>query len=382
MGKGRLNVVSRKGNKSGHVKVDNKDKEVKKRFKIKKPEALEKKLEAQKIKVGDEDSDIDEVIESGGYFEIAKDEAVTADEEQLLNQFLNPNPQKQQTLADMILDKIKEKEQLASMGENPETQTIDPKVVQVYKKIGVLMSRYSSGSLAKAFKVIPSLRNWEEILHLTAPENWSPGGMEAATKIFCSNLNPKMAQRYYNLVLLPSIRNNIDEKRKLNIHYYEALKKAMYKPAAWFKGILIPLCEAGDCSMREAVILGSILSKISIPLIHGSAALLKISQMPYAGPTNYFIKVLLNKKYALPQKVLDTVIDYFYQMADETRQLPVLWHQTLLILAQRYKNDINNIHKEKLKHVLRAHAHPIISEEIRKELFSFGGGAPRGMETD
>ena len=33
--------------------------------------------------------------------------------------------------------------------------------------------------------------------------------------------------------------------RKLNYHYYQSLKKAMYKPAAFFKGILLPLCEVG-----------------------------------------------------------------------------------------------------------------------------------------
>ena len=31
--------------------------------------------------------------------------------------------------------------------------------------------------------------------------------------------------------------------RKLNYHLYQALKKALYKPAAFFKGILLPLCE-------------------------------------------------------------------------------------------------------------------------------------------
>lgn len=30
---------------------------------------------------------------------------------------------------------------------------------------------------------------------------------------------------------------------KLNVQLYEALKKGLYKPAAFFKGILFPLCE-------------------------------------------------------------------------------------------------------------------------------------------
>jgi hypothetical protein len=29
----------------------------------------------------------------------------------------------------------------------------------------------------------------------------------------------------------------------LDVQLYEALKKGLYKPAAWFKGILFPLCE-------------------------------------------------------------------------------------------------------------------------------------------
>lgn len=32
---------------------------------------------------------------------------------------------------------------------------------------------------------------------------------------------------------------------KLDVQLYEALKKGLYKPAAWFKGILFPLCEVG-----------------------------------------------------------------------------------------------------------------------------------------
>lgn len=66
--------------------------------------------------------------------------------------------------------------------------------------------------------------------------------------------------------------------KKLNFHYYEALKKvihpsiaylrpvivaqALFKPAAWFKGVLLPVLLDG-CTLREAVIFGSVLSKVS-----------------------------------------------------------------------------------------------------------------------
>lgn len=65
----------------------------------------------------------------------------------------------------------------------------------------------------------------------------------AATRIFASNLNPAMAQRYYAMVLLPAARDDIHENKRLNYHLYMALRKACYKPAAFFKGIVIPLCE-------------------------------------------------------------------------------------------------------------------------------------------
>lgn len=41
--------------------------------------------------------------------------------------------------------------------------------------------------------------------------------------------------------LLPAIKNDIQKNKKLNVHLYNAIKKALYKPAAWFKGLLFPL---------------------------------------------------------------------------------------------------------------------------------------------
>ena len=45
--------------------------------------------------------------------------------------------------------------------------------------------------------------------------------------------------RYYNLVLLEKCRDDIREHRTLNYHLYMALKKALFKPAAFYKGIVL-----------------------------------------------------------------------------------------------------------------------------------------------
>ncbi len=57
------------------------------------------------------------------------------------------------------------------------------------------MSRYKSGSLPKVFKIIPSFQNWEEVLWITQPYNWTPNAVYQATRIFASNFKTDLAQR-------------------------------------------------------------------------------------------------------------------------------------------------------------------------------------------
>jgi essential nuclear protein 1 len=47
---------------------------------------------------------------------------------------------------------------------------LDPKIIAAYKSIGQLMRTYKSGKVPKAFKIIPQVANWEELLYLTKPE--------------------------------------------------------------------------------------------------------------------------------------------------------------------------------------------------------------------
>ena len=89
------------------------------------------------------------------------------------------------------------------------------------------------------------------------PEKWSAAAMYAATRIFTSNLTDKMAQRFFNLVLLPRVRDDIAEYKKLNFHLYQALRKALFKPGAFFKGLILPLCEVFPYSSSYLMVLAS-----------------------------------------------------------------------------------------------------------------------------
>ncbi len=184
-------------------------------------------------------------------------------------------------------------------------------------RVGKYLSHYSSGKIPKAFKIVPTLKNWEEVLYLTQPDAWTAQSMYVATRLFASNLNPKMAQRFYNLVLLPRLRKDMESRKVHNYHQYQAVKKALYKPPAFFKvsscdadagdmscctgacichmyvatcymlmsspyaytqGLLLPMVEEG-CNVREGIIMSSILAKCSIPVLHAAVAILKLTQV-------------------------------------------------------------------------------------------------------
>jgi essential nuclear protein 1 len=86
------------------------------------------------------------------------------------------------------------------------------------------------------------------------------------------------------------------------------------------------------------------------------------------GPTSLFMRILLDKKYALPYKVVDAVVFHFLRFKTVPGPLPVLWHQAFLVFCQRYKQDVTPEQKEALLSVLKHHTHHQITSEIRREL--------------
>jgi len=89
---------------------------------------------------------------------------------------------------------------------------------------------------------------------------------------------------------------------------------------------------------------------MSIPGLDVAAALVKMTTYDYKLGNGYFIKVLISKRYTLPTMVLESLIDYFCKigmgsdkdideeedeenMDENMREMPVMWHQTLLALV-------------------------------------------------
>ena len=166
--------------------------------------------------------------------------------------------------------------------------------------------------------------------------------------------------------------------KKLNIHYYNSLKKSLFKPAAFFKGIILTLSKS--LSSREAGIIGSILRKCSIPSEHGSAALMKLMQYCKEGRNGisigavFFMKILLLKKYAIPQQVKEGLVNFFLSYENYKGKIPVMWYQLFLVFVQQYKLGLSEQDKEKLRALNRKLEHHLISSEIAKELNYVKGG--------
>ncbi|PSR79309.1 Bystin-domain-containing protein [Coniella lustricola] len=368
----------------------------------------------------DEDVEIDEA-------DIAPEDLATfkkflaADEEDplLKHNFWDSNPdagqeQQQQggtNLADLIMERIQEfeatggqRQEMGGMDDFPE-EDLPPKVIEVYAKCGMILSRWRSGPLPKPIKILPTVPDWERIIEVAQPDNWTPNAIFAVTRIFTSS-KPGVVQRWLEMVVLPRVRDDIYETKKLNVHLYNSLKKSLYKPSAFFKGVLFALIESGTCTLREAHIVSSVMSRVSIPVLHSAAGLKGLCDLAAqqasngesAASTNVFIKTLLDKGLALPYQVIDALVFFFlrFRSIDPAavkeaealdrpsydkigRQLPVLWHQCLLSFAQRYRNDINEDQREALLDLLLTHGHSAIGPEIRRELIA---GRGRGVPVE
>eukprot|EP00884_Botryococcus_braunii_P012914 jgi/Botrbrau1/21623/Bobra.43_1s0025.2 len=308
-------------------------------------------------------------IESESYWDGGADMDLSPEEEAALEAFMGDGSSQQpRTIADIILSKIREKEQAGPLEDHQAAPQMPPEIEESFRICGKLLARYTSGAVPKVLKIIPSLVNWEEALYLTEPEGWSPHAVFRATRLFISNLKPAGAQRFLTLVLLPHVRQDIRQNKRLHFALYEAMKKAAFKADAFYKGLVLPLVLSGSCTLREAVIMSSVLQRVSLPPLHSAAALARLADAPYSGITSFFIRVLLDKRYALPYRVIDMVVDHFLRFKSEARTLPVVWHQSLLTFVQRYKQEIRGEDKLKLRELLKVQFHYLITPEVFREL--------------
>ena len=268
-----------------------------------------------------------------------------------------------------------------------EDPTKDPEIRAVYIKIGEMLSRYRNGKIPESFSVLPRVEQWEDLLRLTRPDKWTPHAMLKTVNIFVGAPESARTLHFFKYYLLPCVLREIAQKGKLSYQLYEALKKGLFRPALWFRGILFPFMRGeyqltsrlgtrpdpeivNKGTIKQAQILASVIMKKSIPNLHASAAILKSLQYPYNGPVGVIIKIFVDKKFALPLSVINALAAYFPRFAgDSNEKMPVLWFQTILSFAKSYKKYLSEGEKSELKVLVRRKfKHAALSKEIVKEL--------------
>lgn len=123
------------------------------------------RLDADSDKSDTEDEDN---LEPDTFYE---DIVIDEDDEKAIEMFMSNKPLPRRTLADIIMEKITEKQteldtHFSDAG-TLQVQDLDPRVRQMYEGVRDVLRKYRSGKLPKAFKIIPNLRNWEQILYIT-----------------------------------------------------------------------------------------------------------------------------------------------------------------------------------------------------------------------
>ena len=271
------------------------------------------------------------------------------------------------------MEKIAEKEAQQHGDDEEDDDAYLDKVVEAYTGMVPLLRRYRCGKLPKAFKVIPALERWEEILWMTRPDEWSPHCVHAATRVFASNLDPKRARTFYGDVLLERCRDDIREHRRLNYHTRPGAAPRLFKPAPWFKGVLLPLVKSGDCTLREALVFGSVLAKASVPQAHAAVVIMKLAELPYSGRavrvpdcvTEQEVRAARARRFCCGER-------FFKHARGRSSERPVLWHQSLLVFVQRYRGDLSDDLSGKILKLLKTHRH----HTITRAPAGAHGGAP------
>lgn len=84
---------------------------------------------------------------------------------------MSSKPSTRRTIADIIMDKLTEKKTEIQSQMSDDSRTLggeiqlDERVVKMYSQIKTVLQKYRSGKLPKAFKIVPSLNNWEHVIY-------------------------------------------------------------------------------------------------------------------------------------------------------------------------------------------------------------------------
>lgn len=177
---------------------------------------------------------------------------------------------------------------------------------------------------------------------------------------------------FYRYYLLPRVLDDIMEFRKLNVHLFAAMKKAVYKPAAFVKGILLPLCSSDSFSLNTAHVIRGVLNSVSLPVFHAATAMIKISHLPISSPVSYVLTGMIYKRYTLPTLAISELLKYFnkFEPDEENEFMPLSLNSCIHAFVQLYKLELSPEQRDQLVHLMKVcFKHPSIENNLNNGYF-------------
>ena len=183
---------------------------------------------------------------------------------------------------------------------------------------------------------------------MTNPPNWTPNAFFEITRIFVSKTESERTLKFFSDYLLPRVMSDLRLGKKLNYHLFRSLQKGLYRPASWFRGIFSVFLSHPEATIKQAQILAAVLMKTSFPSEHACAVIQRCIQSPFTGPLNVILKILIEKKFALPRKVISSLVDWFvsFQNNPNVKVMPVLWYEFLKSFLKLYGGKFSRPFKQ------------------------------------
>ncbi|TGZ59900.1 hypothetical protein CRM22_008826 [Opisthorchis felineus] len=233
-----------------------------------------------------------------------------------------------------------------------------------------VLKHYRSGPLPKTVKMLPHLPGWEGLLEILKPLEWTIHAYPRVVKVFASK-GREPALHFYENYLLPKVKQDIEENRRLSVHMFEALIASMFRAEEFVSGVFLPWIQS-DMSKTEGVILAHLIKKATLKSRFAAVALALTLEEDFSIPRSLVIEALLSKRYNMPEAALSRVIQYFLSFdkdctayyTDENR-MPVTWFRTLLLFLESYRHCVLPDDRTSLIKLCRRHEHPQITAEIR-----------------
>ncbi|THD20809.1 hypothetical protein D915_008470 [Fasciola hepatica] len=115
---------------------------------------------------------------------------------------------------------------------------------------------------------------------------------------------------FYGNYLLPKVKQDIEENRRLCVQLFEALIASMFRPEEFVSGVFLPWIQS-EMSKTEGVILAHLIRKATLKARFASVALALTMEEEFSIPRSMVIETLLTKRYHMPEAALKRVTQYF-----------------------------------------------------------------------